>query len=179
MPPARPTTRPKASPPVSMSSPGPTVETATSPARPPPRPTPSPSAVFPQPQRRPCPRTRSTYGQAASVTVQVASTTSGTPNGSVSLTVDGGASSQTATLSAAGSASFSLPVLSPGTHTLVATYAGVTAFASSSSTPLSVVINPAARSPSPSIPSQSPTQAPQRPSRPASPTPALLHPPEP
>ena len=84
------------------------------------------------------------YGQAATVTVQVSSAT-GTPNGNVTLTVDGGASSQTATL-AAGSASFMLPVLSPGTHSLVASYAGVTAFAPSNSAPLSIMVNPAALS---------------------------------
>jgi hypothetical protein len=83
------------------------------------------------------------YGQSTSVTVNVASTTanSGTPNGSVTLSVDS-ATSQTMTL-ANGSATFTVSGLTPGPHTLIATYAGVTNYATSTSAAMPLTVTQA------------------------------------
>lgn len=86
------------------------------------------------------------YGQSASLMATV-SPTSGTvtPTGSVNLTVDG-----TSTFSAAlsnGTASFMIPGITGGNHTLSATYIGSTAFAPSTTSPsgnLPLTVNTAA-----------------------------------
>jgi hypothetical protein len=71
------------------------------------------------------------YGNSASVTVAVSSG-AGTPSGNVSLTVDGGAA-QTQPLSN-GSAPFSVPGLTGGNHSLVATYAAQDIFQAATQT---------------------------------------------
>lgn len=77
--------------------------------------------------------------------VQVSSTTSGTPSGSVTL-LDNGAALQKSALTSAGSAAFSQLALSPGTHTLGAIYSGDGNFLPSSSPPLaaSIALTPVA-----------------------------------
>jgi sugar lactone lactonase YvrE len=64
-----------------------------------------------------------TVGQLVSVTLRVASTTSGTPTGSVAL-LDGGVLLATLPLSSVGSVGYTSSALALGTHALTAVYAG-------------------------------------------------------
>ncbi len=82
-----------------------------------------------------------TYGQSASLTATVASA-SGTPTGSVTLTIDG-ATTQTATLSN-GAASFATTGLTGGSHSFSASYAGGGNFAASATASnFALTVNPA------------------------------------
>jgi hypothetical protein len=86
----------------------------------------------------------STYGEMVQFTATVSST-SGTPNGSVSF-IDGMSPLGTVMLSA-GVASLSTPALVAGPHTITATYGGNTSFASSSGALGGVqTVNPASTS---------------------------------
>lgn len=86
-------------------------------------------------------RNDSTNGSfTGTIRAQVNSATSGTPSGVVTL-LDSGAVLATATLSAAGSASFSALPLTAGTHTLNALYSGEQNFLPSSSSPLTETIS--------------------------------------
>lgn len=84
------------------------------------------------------------YDQPVTFAVAVTSS-SGTPTGGVSLSVDG-IVKQTATLSSQGTASFTLAggVLTGGSHTIVANYvggaSGYTTYSASASTPATVVV---------------------------------------
>ncbi len=82
--------------------------------------------------------TSASFGQSATATVKVSSATAGTLAGNVTLTTDS-ATSQT-TLLSAGSATFTVAGLTPGTHTLVATYSGATPYAPSTSTTVTFVV---------------------------------------
>jgi pectin methylesterase-like acyl-CoA thioesterase len=83
------------------------------------------------------------YGQSASLTATVTPASgSTTPSGTVTLTIDGGAT-QNATLSG-GTASFTIPGLLGGAHSFTASYGGNTNFASSStSSATSLTVSPA------------------------------------
>lgn len=74
-----------------------------------------------------------TYDAAATVLVTVSSATGGTPSGTVSLSVDGGAP-LSQSLDATGEASFTLPLLDAGDHALSAIYAAQADCAPSSAT---------------------------------------------
>lgn len=80
-----------------------------------------------------------TFPAGGVVTVTVSST-AGTPGGSVSLSVDGGAATTQALVS--GSATFTLTGLSAAVHSLSASYAGNATFAASSATG-TLMVNPA------------------------------------
>ena len=80
------------------------------------------------------------YGGSSMVTVNVASA-AGMPTGSVTLSVDS-AQSQTMTLTS-GAATFTVSGLAPGNHTLIATYAGTTNFATSTSAGIPLVVTTA------------------------------------
>ena len=73
-------------------------------------------------------------GSPETLTVHVASTTSGSPTGTVRL-LDGATTLLTTTISAAGDAAFTTSALSTGSHTLTTSYAGDGNFAPSTSTP--------------------------------------------
>ncbi len=83
------------------------------------------------------------FGQAVTFTAIVAAVApgAGTPGGSVTF-LDGSTSLGSASLSS-GQASFTISTLSLGTHSITAVYQGSTSFASSTTTSLSQVINPA------------------------------------
>jgi hypothetical protein len=85
------------------------------------------------------------YGSVAQITVSVAPVGgTGPVTGNVTLTVDGNsATAQTSSLTN-GSASFTLPNVTAGPHSLSASYAGATSFAPSSTiTPTSLIVNQA------------------------------------
>lgn len=81
-------------------------------------------------------------GAALSVAVTVASTTSGTPTGSVVL-LDGGATLTSVPLSPTGSASYTTSSLAQGSHALAAVYTGDGNFQASTSTAASVLVGAA------------------------------------
>ncbi|HTJ70685.1 MAG TPA: Ig-like domain repeat protein [Actinospica sp.] len=84
-------------------------------------------------------------GQTVTVTATVTATSpgAGTPSGTVLFTVDGVQQSPAATLTA-GAASLTLPELSPGTHTITASYQGSTSYTASSSSALPQSVQPPA-----------------------------------
>lgn len=86
----------------------------------------------------------SVYGQSVTVRAAVRSVAAGapTPAGSVQFTIDG--IDQPALTLTRGAASFALPRLAVGTHTVVATYSGNDMYAASTSAPLDVIVNQAA-----------------------------------
>jgi hypothetical protein len=75
-----------------------------------------------------------TTGSSITLTAHVASTTSGTPTGSVTL-LDGSVTLFTTPLSATGDAVFTIPSVTQGAHSLTALYAGSTNFTPSVSAP--------------------------------------------
>ena len=78
-------------------------------------------------------------GSSVTITVQVASTTSGTPTGAVTL-LDGGNALNTTPLSSTGAAVFTIPSITQGTHTFTALYSGSPNFTSSTSTPQLITV---------------------------------------
>jgi len=83
------------------------------------------------------------YGQTITVTATVAPASStGTPTGSVTFSLDGGAASSPVTL-ANGQAAFAPGQLAVGNHTVVAVYSGDTAFAASTSTSFTITVTAA------------------------------------
>ena len=80
----------------------------------------------------------SAYGTANSATATVTATT-GTTTGSVQFSVDGAASGAPVQLSS-GTATYSLPVLITGTHTVTAAYSGDNTFASATLTGIPLVV---------------------------------------
>jgi len=84
----------------------------------------------------------SVFGQSVTFTATVAPQFSGTPTGRVAFK-NGTSSLGAATLSG-GVASFTTTKLAAGTHSITAEYEGNASFTSSTSTPLSQVVNPAA-----------------------------------
>jgi hypothetical protein len=80
-----------------------------------------------------------TSGSFITLTAQVASTTTGTPTGTITL-LDGATPLLTTPLSAAGDATFTTPPLAQGTHTLTALYTGSANFSPSTSAPQSTTI---------------------------------------
>jgi len=88
----------------------------------------------------------SVFGQPTTLTATVQSASGiGTPSGSVQF-FDGTAAIGSATLDPSGAAALATSSLAVGTHSLTAVYAGDTAFNSSTSPPLSQVVNQAATS---------------------------------
>ncbi|HTC76167.1 MAG TPA: Ig-like domain repeat protein [Edaphobacter sp.] len=75
-----------------------------------------------------------TTGSSITLTAHVASTTSGTPTGSVTL-LDGSVTLSTTPLSATGDAVFTIPSITQGQHSFTALYAGSTNFTPSVSAP--------------------------------------------
>jgi Bacterial Ig-like domain (group 3)/NHL repeat len=75
----------------------------------------------------------------ATLTAQVASTTTGIPTGTLSL-LDANTSIATTTLTTTGTATFIIPTLAPGNHTLTAAYTGDPNFQSSITTPATLTI---------------------------------------
>jgi autotransporter-associated beta strand protein len=84
----------------------------------------------------------SVFGQTLSFTALVKSTATGTPTGSVSFTVDGGAAVPE-TVNGSGQAVLPNINLAVGTHTVTASYSGDGTFAPSSAAPLSQVVKQA------------------------------------
>ena len=80
-----------------------------------------------------------TAGSSLTLTAQVASTTSGTPSGSVTL-LDGSASLVTTPLSATGVAAFTIPSLTQGSHSFTAVYTGTTNFNAGTSAPQLITV---------------------------------------
>ena len=75
----------------------------------------------------------------ATVSAQVASTTTGIPTGTLTL-LDAATPIATTTLTAAGAATFLIPTLTPGNHTLTAAYAGDPNFQPSTTPPATLTI---------------------------------------
>jgi sugar lactone lactonase YvrE len=75
-----------------------------------------------------------TIGSSITLTAHVASTTSGTPTGSVTL-LDGSVTLATTPLSTTGDAVFTIPSITQGVHSFTALYAGSTNFSPSVSAP--------------------------------------------
>jgi hypothetical protein len=75
-----------------------------------------------------------TAGSSITLTAHVATTTSGTPNGSVTL-LDGINSLFTTPLSITGDAVFTIPSIAQGSHSFTAVYSGGTNFAANTSAP--------------------------------------------
>jgi sugar lactone lactonase YvrE len=78
--------------------------------------------------------TSATTGSSITLTAHVASTTSGTPTGTVTL-LDGSLTLFTTPLSATGDAVFTIPSITQGAHSFTALYTGTTNFTSSVSAP--------------------------------------------
>ena len=83
----------------------------------------------------------STTALTNALAVHVATTTSGTPTGTVAL-LDAGVTTATATLSSTGDATFSAANLSTGTHTLTAVYGGDRDFVGSTSNSAIATVGP-------------------------------------
>ncbi len=75
----------------------------------------------------------------ATITAQVASTTTGIPTGTLTL-LDATTPIATTPLTATGTATFLIPTLTPGNHTLTAAYAGDSNFQPSTTTPATLTI---------------------------------------
>ena len=86
----------------------------------------------------------STLGKSVTFKAVVANPATGTPTGTVTFTVDGQAEapSALAVVSGVDQATFSTGTLTVGPHTITAVYSGDTAFATSTSAPLTQTINP-------------------------------------
>jgi Bacterial Ig-like domain (group 3)/NHL repeat len=80
-----------------------------------------------------------TTGSSLTLTVQVTSTTNGTPIGSVTL-LDGSVTLFSTPLSATGDAAFTIPSLTQGSHSFTAVYNGSTNFIPSTSTPQLITV---------------------------------------
>jgi hypothetical protein len=78
--------------------------------------------------------TSATAGSSITLTAHVASTTSGTPTGTVTL-LDGSLTLFTTPLSATGDAAFTIPSITQGAHSFTALYNGTGNFTSSASAP--------------------------------------------
>ena len=86
----------------------------------------------------------STLGTSVTFTAVVADPATGTPTGTVTFTIDGQAEapSALAVVSGVDQATFSTGALTVGPHTIAAAYSGDTAFALSTSAPLTQAVNP-------------------------------------
>jgi len=84
----------------------------------------------------------SAAGQSVTFTATVTSGVPGTPTGTVTFTIDGVAGSPV-TLDASAQASLTTSSLSPGSHSVFATYSGDGTYAGSTSSTLTQVVNPA------------------------------------
>jgi len=80
-------------------------------------------------------------GLPFNLSVHIASTTTGTPTGSVTL-LDGGTALMSLSLSSTGNATFTTSTLTTGSHTLTVVYAGDTNFTGSTVATQTVVITP-------------------------------------
>jgi fibronectin-binding autotransporter adhesin len=91
-----------------------------------------------------------TFGQTVTFTADVSSTT-GTATGDVTFTVDGHAQTPVAlaVVNGVDQASFTTSSLSPGSHTIGATYNGGPGFDPSPATPLTQTVNPTVTTPPP------------------------------
>jgi YVTN family beta-propeller protein len=85
------------------------------------------------------------YGESLTLTATVKSSSSGTPTGSVTF-MDGTTTLGTGTLNSSGVATFTTSLLAVGSHSLTASYSGEANFATSTSSTLSLTVNPAATS---------------------------------
>lgn len=115
-------------------------------------------------------RNPSTLGQPVTFTATVTSNAAaGNPTGSVTF-FDGGAGIGEGTLSGEGVATFTTSSLAVGSHTITAKYNGDDNFSSSTSTPLTQVVNDVTPSPAPSTATSTPP--PRRTPSPATTTPS-------
>jgi hypothetical protein len=87
----------------------------------------------------------STLGQSTTFTAKVTSTSPGTPTGTV-MFFDGAAQIGMGSLNAQAIAMFPTTALALGSHSITAQYGGDANFAASTSTPLTQVVNPVAKS---------------------------------
>jgi hypothetical protein len=87
----------------------------------------------------------STLGTSVTFTAVVTNPATGTPTGTVTFTIDGHAEtpSALAVVNGVDQATFSTRTLTVGPHTITAAYSGDTAFAPSTSAPLTQTVNPA------------------------------------
>jgi sugar lactone lactonase YvrE len=83
--------------------------------------------------------TTATTGSSITLTTHVATTTAGTPTGSVTL-LDGGVTLFTTPLSATGDAVFTIPSITQGAHSFTAFYTGTTNFTPSTSAPQLITV---------------------------------------
>ncbi|MGD0446333.1 MAG: Ig-like domain repeat protein, partial [Edaphobacter sp.] len=87
-----------------------------------------------------------TAGSSLTLTAQVASTTSGTPTGSITL-LDSGNPLFTSQLSSTGAAVFTIPSITPGAHSFTAFYSGSGNFTSGTSAPQLITVSGPATNP--------------------------------
>jgi sugar lactone lactonase YvrE len=86
------------------------------------------------------PTATTTTGSPLTLTAQVASTTSGTPTGSITL-IDSGNPLSTSPLSSTGTTLFTIPSITQGAHSFTAFYSGSANFTSGTSTPQLIMVS--------------------------------------